>query len=361
MGLIKLLWEDTVKEQLLRKLGRIEQLAGARPIQLRAGKSEGVKAWEVYTGSGLEFCVMEDKCLDLLFMKYKGVNLSFLAKPGPVAPSYFNVHGMEFGRYFHGGMLYTCGLGNIGESCVEGETEYNWHGRISQTPAENFKVQKEWRGERYIISLSVEMHEAAHSHEHLVLKRKISTHLGAKKLWIHDTVENLGFTREAIMLLYHMNFGYPLLNKNSRILTPLSEVELYANATGTTADSFWHSGNPVDGGLCDTFFHRLAVDKDKFTSVALINDSLSLGVYLRYSIVEFPMLVEWRNLVSGDYSVALEPCTQYPLNRLSEKAKKDMVFLNPLKSRKYRIEMGILEGKKEIEQFEEQISEYQLP
>ena len=205
------------------------------------------------------------------------------------------------------------------------------------------------------------MHEAAHSHEHLVLKRKISTHLGAKKLWIHDTVENLGFTREAIMLLYHMNFGYPLLNKNSRILTPLSEVELYANATGTTADSFWHSGNPVDGGLCDTFFHRLAVDKDKFTSVALINDSLSLGVYLRYSIVEFPMLVEWRNLVSGDYSVALEPCTQYPLNRLSEKAKKDMVFLNPLKSRKYRIEMGILEGKKEIEQFEEQISEYQLP
>lgn len=38
-----------------------------------------------------------------------------------------------------------------------------------------------------------------------------------------------------------------------------------------------------------------------------------------------------------------------------------MVFLNPLKSRKYRIEMGILEGKKEIEQFEEQISEYQLP
>ena len=106
MGLIKLLWEDTVKEQLLRKLGRIEQLAGARPIQLRAGKSEGVKAWEVYTGSGLEFCVMEDKCLDLLFMKYKGVNLSFLAKPGPVAPSYFNVHGMEFGRYFHGGMLY---------------------------------------------------------------------------------------------------------------------------------------------------------------------------------------------------------------------------------------------------------------
>ena len=82
MGLIKLLWEDTVKEQLLRKLGRIEQLAGARPIQLRAGKSEGVKAWEVYTGSGLEFCVMEDKCLDLLFMKYKGVNLSFLAKQG---------------------------------------------------------------------------------------------------------------------------------------------------------------------------------------------------------------------------------------------------------------------------------------
>ena len=57
----------------------------------------------------IRICVMEDKCLDLLFMKYKGVNLSFLAKPGPVAPSYFNVHGMEFGRYFMVGCYIHAG------------------------------------------------------------------------------------------------------------------------------------------------------------------------------------------------------------------------------------------------------------
>ena len=236
--MVKLLGGEIEKADLLRKIGRIEQIAGARPVKLAFGKAEGIKAWEIYNGSGLEFCVMESKCLDLLYAKYRGVNLSFLAKPGAVAPEYFNVHGMEFGRYFHGGMLYTCGLGNIGQSCVDEDTEYNWHGRISQTPAENTGINAEWNGDEYLISVKGDMHEAAHSHEHLVLKRKISTRLGAKSFTICDTVENQGFKREAIMLLYHINFGYPLLDRNTRVVLPTSITENYVNYTKSDEQAF---------------------------------------------------------------------------------------------------------------------------
>ena len=86
--MVKLLGGEIEKADLLRKIGRIEQVAGARPVKLASGKAEGIKAWEIYNGSGLEFCVMESKCLDLLYAKYRGVNLSFLAKPGAVAPDY---------------------------------------------------------------------------------------------------------------------------------------------------------------------------------------------------------------------------------------------------------------------------------
>ena len=82
--MVKLLGGEIEKADLLRKIGRIEQVAGARPVKLASGKAEGIKAWEIYNGSGLEFCVMESKCLDLLYAKYRGVNLSFLAKPGAV-------------------------------------------------------------------------------------------------------------------------------------------------------------------------------------------------------------------------------------------------------------------------------------
>lgn len=358
--MVKLLGGEIEKADLLRKIGRIEQVAGARPVKLASGKAEGIKAWEIYNGSGLEFCVMENKCLDLLYAKYRGVNLSFLAKPGAVAPEYFNVHGMEFGRYFHGGMLYTCGLGNIGQSCVDEDTEYNWHGRISQTPAENTGINAEWNGDEYLISVKGDMHEAAHSHEHLVLKRKISTRLGAKSFTICDTVENQGFKREAIMLLYHINFGYPLLDRNTRVVLPTSITENYVNYTKSDEQAFRHITDPVDGSSCDTYFHRPATDASGYTSVAIINDDLRLGVYLRYLRKDFPFMVEWKNMVSGDYALALEPCTQYPLNRMSKEAQKNMQFLDPLEDRTYNLEIGIIDGKEEIHDFEMKLKQNYL-
>lgn len=54
--MVKLLGGEIEKADLLRKIGRIEQVAGARPVKLASGKAEGIKAWEIYNGSGLEFC-----------------------------------------------------------------------------------------------------------------------------------------------------------------------------------------------------------------------------------------------------------------------------------------------------------------
>ena len=59
--MVKLLCGEIEKADLLRKIGRIEQIAGARPVKLASGKAEGIKAWEIYNGSGLEFCVMESQ------------------------------------------------------------------------------------------------------------------------------------------------------------------------------------------------------------------------------------------------------------------------------------------------------------
>ena len=341
MTIMLFLGKTYQKEDFLRRVGRIEQIAGVRPSRLLSGKSDGIKIWDVTTGSGLEFSVMENKCLDLLSLKYRGINLCFLSKPGAVSPEYFNVHGMEFGRYFHGG-LYTCGLGNIGESCVDGETEYNWHGRISQTPAENFSAFSGWNGDEYQITLFGEMHEAAHSHENLVLKRTISTKLGENSLVIQDTVENRGFQKEAVMMLYHMNFGFPLVDEDSRVLFSRGKAEVFADYSRLGESGSRISGKPIDGGQCDTYFFK--PDGDGNACAALMNDRLGLGVSLQYSANSFPYLVEWRNLVSGDYSIALEPCTQYPLNRLNEKARENMIFLEAQEARGFQLQITVLDG-----------------
>ena len=96
------------------------------------------------------------------------------------------------------------------------------------------------------------------------------------------------------------------------------------------------------------------------TSVAIINDDLRLGVYLRYLRKDFPFMVEWKNMVSGDYALALEPCTQYPLNRMSKEAQKNMQFLDPLEDRTYNLEIGIIDGKEEIHDFETKLKQNYL-
>jgi len=40
-----------------------------------------LKAFDVTTGGDLEFTVLEEKCLDIFTMKYKGINLNYVSKP----------------------------------------------------------------------------------------------------------------------------------------------------------------------------------------------------------------------------------------------------------------------------------------
>jgi len=52
----------------------------------------------------------------------------------------------------------------------------------------------------------------------LVLKRKITSWMGRSEILIEDEVENTGRQKSPFMILYHMNMGFPLLGRSSRLL-----------------------------------------------------------------------------------------------------------------------------------------------
>lgn len=91
------------------------------------------------------------------------------------------------------------------------------------------------------------------------------------------------------MLLYHINFGYPLLDRNTRVVLPTSITENYVNYTKSDEQAFRHITDPVDGSSCDTYFHRPATDASGYTSVAIINDDLRLGVLFAIFAKRFPV------------------------------------------------------------------------
>ena len=52
------------KEDLLRRVGSMQQAAGIRAVRYMEGRAGGMKAFEV-KNDRMSFMVLEDKCLDI--------------------------------------------------------------------------------------------------------------------------------------------------------------------------------------------------------------------------------------------------------------------------------------------------------
>ena len=66
-------WDRT---DLLRLVGDVRQVGGARAVVLDDGPERGVRAIEVSTGTGFSFSVLPDRGLDLFRAEYQGASLA---------------------------------------------------------------------------------------------------------------------------------------------------------------------------------------------------------------------------------------------------------------------------------------------
>ena len=90
------------KEKIFRYAGHMAQTAEIREISYEEGRAGGMKAWQIKNGP-LNFTVMKDKCLDLAELSYKGINMSFLSKPGLQGRNHYDTNGQEAQRSIMGG------------------------------------------------------------------------------------------------------------------------------------------------------------------------------------------------------------------------------------------------------------------
>ncbi|NEW85573.1 MAG: DUF4432 family protein, partial [Mariniphaga sp.] len=102
--------KNLTKREMLKYAGDFSQLFGIKEYTLAGGKAKGVKAFDIKTGSGLEFTVLSDRCLDIAGLSFKGINCSYISKTGIVSPEFYDESGIGFLRSFNAGFLTTCGL-----------------------------------------------------------------------------------------------------------------------------------------------------------------------------------------------------------------------------------------------------------
>ncbi|MBR0256807.1 MAG: aldose 1-epimerase family protein [Synergistaceae bacterium] len=316
-------------------VGNSEQVCGVRRVILDEGKARGISMYQVTTSGGLELDILPDSALDIGHLRYKGVNISYTTKNGYDSPAKFQPIAGEFGRYFPGGMLFTCGLLSAGPENTDSDgTFHPLHGRFHGIGAQGLCGYVD--GENIIVG--GEIRETAQGGYCFSVRRKYTIPAFGSEILLEDEITNLTPAPAEYMMLYHMNFGWPMLSESASLdfpekrkvtpRTPYAEKGL-KNHTEFCA--------PIDGEEEQVFFHEM--ENEAF--VRLKNPELGITAEISWSLDSLPILAEWKNMASGDYVLGLEPSTCYIMGRERECREGRMTRLEPYGSMKNSVRLKL--------------------
>lgn len=339
-------FNDMSKNDLMKHIGHISQIAGAKHYTFSEGKAKGVSAIDVKTGTGLSFTVVSDRGMDIAQAEYKGIPLSFISKTGIVSPSYYEEPGSGFLRNFYGGLLTTCGLTYMGAPCEDEGIKLGMHGRISNTPAYNVSIYEEWEDDDYVIKIRGKVNESSLFGENITLTREIITHLGSNKIILKDQVENEGYNAQPLMLLYHCNFGFPLLSSTSTLFTSNGTVRGRDDIAKNGLEHYSTFEDPTHDYKEQVFYHDLSPDDNNHVFAGIYNNSLNetgLGVKMTFNKEQLPHLIQWKQMGEGDYVLGIEPGTWYPEGRAKAKKLGQLQMIEPGEIKYFYIEFEIID------------------
>ena len=350
------LWgREFTKRELLEHVGDIDQIAGVRKSVLADGNNSGVEVLDFTTGTGFNFTAAAGRALDITRASFQGKPIAWRSSTGDVSSAYYDQEGTEWLRTFFGGLVATCGLTYVGAACNDEGEELGIHGRIGTVPAKKLSFGSEWEGDDYVLWASGAMRESALFQDSLELQRKVSTKLGSNSLTISDKIVNIGWNTSPLMVLYHCNFGFPVISETSEVITPATSIIARdADAEdGKETSHVLHA--PTKDYAEKVYYHNVAADKNGNTVIGIVNRDMNFGATIRYNTAQLPKLTQWKQMGQGWYACGLEPGNCLVEGRAKYREEGTLEFIEPQEEREFQIEITVLPTAEEVAAFEDEV------
>ncbi len=347
---IKLMGKDYSKRDLMTYFGDCSSVAGVRRYSLSEGKSKGCNIIEITTGSGLIFEINETRGMDLGRCSYKSVPIAYQGYNKEVHSSYYETFADGWLRSFGGGLLVSCGLKSIGTPEEDKNEDLPLHGRISNIPAERVNIEEYWKDGNLYFKISGKVRESKALNYNLELKRTILVKAGTNKIIIDDVVENLGFSEEEFMLLYHFNIGHPILDKAAQLLTHSKEVLPRDKDAENQSEAYDSYLQPTKDYKDIVYYHNLEDDNDICT-VAIINEEINMGITLKFNKSELDCFTQWKFTGLGNYVAGIEPGNARVNGRSVERKEGRLKTIKENEEKYFHMEIDILTLKGEIDSY----------
>lgn len=338
------------RRELLERIGSLSQVGGITHLVYCDGRSKGVSALRVRTAAGLEFWVVPEKGMDIVEASYLGKSLSWHSPSGLVHPAYYDSRGLEWLKTFAGGLVCTCGLTTAGVPAEDNGEQLGLHGCISNTAAERVNWQENWGGDDCILTVSGIVREVQVHGSNLVMKRTITTSLASRSFLVQDSIENQGFLDTPLMLIYHLNLGFPLLTDRSRVFAPSGRVEARTPFAEQTLSQWAQFEMPTSGIAERVYYHQMMPDREGNVTVVLVSneDDRDFGIAARYRHDVLPEFVQWKMTGANHFVLGLEPANCRLEGRPAERERGTLQILHPGETRQFSLELRVLDGPAEV-------------
>ncbi|MGV8894883.1 MAG: aldose 1-epimerase family protein [Rhodoglobus sp.] len=319
--------------EALQRVGSLDQIARVDSLVEADGPARGARRLRVVNGGGLEFDVHPDRGLDIGAASFDGIPLAWLSSTGIGAPALYDPVDRGWLRTFGGGLVTTCGLDSFGPSADDVDGVVGMHGRVSHIPANVTTVEA--TVERILVAGSVR--QTAVFAENLVLRREIFTAVGSNTVTISDTVTNEGASASPLMVLYHVNLGWPLLDDGATVEIPAVSVTPRDPDAEAGFDGKYEIGAPEAGFREQVFIHEAG--PERYARVS--NPARGLELTLRYS-ESLPALFEWKMTATRHYVLGLEPANTPEMNgRAAARANGRLPQLEPGETISYQVSIEV--------------------
>lgn len=339
---------------------------------LHGGRQEGSKLVEIDNGV-LKIVVVPTRGMSVLRVDGRRTRVGWDSSVKEVVnPAYVNLTMRNHLGWLEGfnEWLVRCGLESFGAPgpddfhLAPGEApafHLPLHGKIGNIPASEVELIVD-KKPPHRITLRGVVYEQSHYGPNFKLLTELSTTPGASSFTIKDTVTNQSGQTQEFQLLYHPNFGPPLLGAGAKLVAPLKRVQPRdARAAEGDLKQFATYGPPKTNYPEQVYLLELWGDEQGETAAMLQSPAGDRGLLIGHSLKQLPYFTVWKSeqTLADGYVTGIEPGTGYPFPRPIERHFGRVPQLKAGQSRSFQLEFTVLEDKAAVDAAATKIQAFQ--
>jgi hypothetical protein len=237
-------------------------------------------------------------------------------------------------------------INNTGDKA---EMELTLHGKVGNIPASEVEVVID-RQPPHRIRIRGRVDERMFYGPKLELWTEISTEPGSHSFRIEDRLTNHSADDQEFQIIYHANYGPPLLEKGARFVAAVKELRPFNAHAAKGLNTFSEYVAPTKGFIEQVYGIIPFADEQQRTTVMLHNAGADRAVTMTWDVAQLPYFTLWKNTaaIEEGYVTGLEPGTSFPAHRSIERKAGRVPKLRPKESRSFALEIAIHADKESL-------------